>query len=42
MGLENKARGDLVEAFLAALKEDQIPWQKCWSAGPLSFSSGKA
>lgn len=37
----NKARADLAEAFLAALKEDQIPWKKCWSAAPLSFSTGK-
>lgn len=38
---ENKARAAIAEAFLAALKEDEIPWRKCWSASPVSMSSGK-
>lgn len=38
---ENKARAALAETFLNALKEDTIPWRKCWNAQPLSFSTGK-
>lgn len=38
---ENKARAAIAEAFLAALQEDQIPWRQCWSASPVSMSSGK-
>lgn len=38
---ENKARAALAETFLNALKEDTIPWRKCWNAAPLSMSTGK-
>ena len=38
---ENKVRAELAKAFLDALKEDRIPWRKCWSAAPLSFGTGK-
>lgn len=39
--LESKARAALAETFLAALKDDTIPWRKCWNARPVSFSTGK-
>lgn len=38
---ENKTRAAIAEAFLTALQEDEIPWRKCWSASPISMSSGK-
>jgi len=39
---ENKVRTELTNMFLAALREDQIPWQKCWRVSrPMSFSTGK-
>ena len=38
---ENKVRTKLAKAFLDALKEDQIPWHRCWNASPLSFGTGK-
>lgn len=38
---ENKARATLAETFLNALKENTIPWRKCWNASPLSFSTGR-
>lgn len=38
---DKKVRGELCKAFLDALKEDTIPWRKCWSGAPTSFSSGK-
>lgn len=34
-------RAELAKAFLDALKEDQIPWHRCWNASPLSFGTGK-
>ena len=41
MAWETKVRTALAETFLNALKEDKIPWRKCWNAAPLSFSTGK-
>lgn len=38
---DNKARATLAKTFLDALKDDVIPWRKCWSAAPVSFSTGK-
>lgn len=38
---DNKARAALAATFLDALKDDVIPWRKCWAAAPVSFSTGK-
>lgn len=38
----NKARAALAETFINALKENVLPWHKCWSVDlPMSFSTGK-
>ena len=31
MAATNKVREELAQAFLAALKEDRIPWRACWT-----------
>lgn len=36
-----KAREELSNTFLTALREDTIPWRKCWNGAPTSFSTGK-
>lgn len=33
MAAVNKVREELAQAFLAALKEEQLPWRACWGAG---------
>lgn len=38
---DDKARATLAKTFLDALKDNVIPWRKCWSAVPVSFSTGK-
>lgn len=38
---DKKVRDELSKVFLQALKEDQIPWRKCWNGAPMSFASGK-
>lgn len=38
---DKKVRNELSKAFLDALKEDTIPWRKCWNGAPTSFSTGK-
>lgn len=39
----SKVRQTLVQEFLAALHENEIPWHKCWnSARPVSLQTGKA
>lgn len=41
--LQSKVRQELIQAFIGALEEEQIPWHKCWnSARPVSFQTGKA
>lgn len=39
--LNSKAREEMTHAFISALKEDVIPWRKCWSAAPVSITTGK-
>ena len=42
MAATNKAREELAQAFLAALKEDHIPWRACWTQGrPYNAVSGR-
>lgn len=38
---DKKVREELSKAFLDALKEDTIPWRKCWNGMLTSFSTGK-
>lgn len=33
MAAVNKVREELAQAFLAALKEEQLPWRACWEIG---------
>lgn len=42
MAATNKVREELAQAFLAALKEDHIPWRACWTQGrPYNAVSGR-
>lgn len=42
MAATNKVREELAQAFLAALKEDRIPWRACWTQGrPYNAVSGR-
>ena len=35
MAAVNKVREELAQAFLAALKEEQLPWRACWAQASL-------
>lgn len=40
--MENRVRAQLVQTFLAALKQEQLPWRRCWTTTqPTSFITGK-
>lgn len=42
MAAVNKVREELAQAFLAALKEDQLPWRACWEQGrPYNAATGR-
>ena len=40
--METRVRTQLVQTFLSALREEQLPWRRCWTTvQPTSFSTGK-
>lgn len=42
MAAVNKVREELAQAFLAALKEEQLPWRACWAQGrPYNAATGR-